>query len=147
MEIQIATYANRHFAGVESLWLEAFPDDRPWNAAKFSIPAKLECQPELFLVALDASRVVGSVMAGYTGHRGWIDRVATLTSHRGKNVAAMLIREAETRLLSMGCVKVNLQVLATNAETVEFYKRIGYSIEDRISMSKLINFPPATEAA
>jgi ribosomal protein S18 acetylase RimI-like enzyme len=138
MSVSVVTYADRHYEGVKALWLECFPDDRPWNAAEFSIPAKLKCQPELFLVALDAGQVVGSVMAGYTGHRGWIDRIAVRESHQRKHVGAALISEAEARLLAMGCVKVNLQVLTANAPAASFYTRVGYSIEDRISMSKLI---------
>ena len=141
MSAHVVTYADCHFQGVKALWLEAFPNDRPWNAAEVAIPAKLKCQPELFLVALDADQVVGSVMAGYTGHRGWIDRVAVLCSHQKMGIAAELIREAESRLLAMACIKVNLQVLASNAAVLTFYERLGYKVEDRISMSKLINCP------
>lgn len=146
MSVEIARYADCHFDGVNTLWQEAFPDDAPWNAAELAIPAKLLCQPELFLIALDASQVIGSVMAGYTGHRGWLDRVAVLKSHRRQNVGALLVVEAEDRLRAMGCVKINLQVRASNAATAEFYKRIGYSVEDRISMSKLLNFAPAAKS-
>jgi ribosomal protein S18 acetylase RimI-like enzyme len=146
MSVEIATYADYNFDGVNALWLEAFPDDPPWNAAVLSIPAKLTCQPELFLVALDAGRVVGSVMAGYTGHRGWLDRVAVLQSHRRQHVGAKLIREAEARLYAVGCVKINLQVRASNAATAEFYRRMGYSVEERISMSKLISFASAANS-
>lgn len=139
--ITIAIYEPQHFEGVKALWKEAFPEDRPWNAAEVAIPAKLMCQPELFLVALDGDQVIGSVIAGYTGHRGWIDRIATRLSHRGLNVGGTLITEAETRLKGMGCVKVNLQVLASNAPATGFYKRMGYAVEDRISMSKLVIDP------
>jgi len=64
----VATYGDEHFSGVNALWMEAFPDDTPWNAAATAIPEKLRFQPELMLVALDGSQVVGSVMAGYEGH-------------------------------------------------------------------------------
>ena len=136
--ITVTTYESQHFGDVKALWIEAFPDDRPWNVAEVAIPAKLACQPELFLVALDEDRVVGSVMAGYTGHRGWIDRIATRISHQRQNVGGLLMREAESRLQAMGCIKINLQVLASNYATTNFYKRMGYVVEDRISMSKLI---------
>jgi ribosomal protein S18 acetylase RimI-like enzyme len=138
MAIEIVTYNGIHFYGIDALWQEAFPDDPPWNAASISIPAKLICQPELFLVALNAGSVVGSVMAGYTGHRGWLDRVAVLKSHRRQHVGTKLIREAEGRLHAMGCIKVNLQVRASNIATTEFYGRVGYSIEERVSMSKML---------
>jgi|SRR6185295_15038222 len=134
--VQIVTYADEHFDGVSALWQEAFPDDQPWNSAASAIPAKLAFQPDLFVVALDGNRVIGSVMAGYDGHRGWVNRIAVLRSHGGQGVGSALMREAETRLRTMGCAKINLQVRASNATAAEFYTRLGYSVEDRISMSK-----------
>ena len=38
----------------------------------------------------------------------------------------------------MGCSKINLQVRASNATVVEFYKRLGYVIEERMSMGKRV---------
>jgi ribosomal protein S18 acetylase RimI-like enzyme len=135
---EVVTYEDRHFAGVKSLWAEAFPNDAPWNAAGPAIAEKLRFQPDLMLVALDGERVCGSVMAGYEGHRGWISRIAVSRSHRGSGVGSDLLAEAERRLAALGCVKVNLQVVESNAGAVGFYQKAGYGIEPRISMSKLI---------
>jgi ribosomal protein S18 acetylase RimI-like enzyme len=90
------------------------------------------------LVALDGNHVIGSVMAGYEGHRGWISRIAVLSSHKNRGVGRDLLMEAERRLAALGCVKVNLQVVESNSDTVRFYERSGYRIEPRISMSKLL---------
>jgi len=136
--LEIAPYQDEHFAGVESLWADAFPNDRPWNAAAIAIPEKMRFQPDLMLVALESGRVVGSVMAGYEGHRGWISRVAVLRTHRQMGIGQALIAAAEKRLVSLGCIKVNLQVVATNSDVVEFYQRAGYQVEQRISMSKML---------
>lgn len=132
----IATYQSEHFSGVDHLWREAFPNDGFWNAAATAIPQKIRFQPDLMLVALDGEHVVGSVMAGYEGHRGWISRIAVLKSHRGNGVGQSLLTEAERRLAALGCLKVNLQVVESNSATVEFYEKSGYQVEPRISMSK-----------
>ena len=132
----ISKYGDEHFAGVEALWQEAFPNDAPWNKASTAIAEKMRFQPDLMLVALEGSRVVGSVMAGYEGHRGWISRLAVLQAHRRKGIGQALLSEAEKRLAALGCIKVNLQVLETNAAVVRFYGEAGYEIEPRISMSK-----------
>jgi ribosomal protein S18 acetylase RimI-like enzyme len=134
----ITTYDNGHFSGVKALWSEAFPNDAPWNAAATAIAEKLRFQPDLMLVALEENHVVGSVMAGYEGHRGWISRIAVLTSHRNRGVGRELLVEAERRLAALGCIKVNLQVVESNSETVRFYESSGYQIEPRISMTKLL---------
>jgi ribosomal protein S18 acetylase RimI-like enzyme len=132
----ISEYKNEHFAGVEALWREAFPNDAPWNKASTATAEKMRFQPDLMLVAFEGPVVVGSVMAGYEGHRGWISRIAVLRAHRHKRIGQALLLEAEKRLAALGCIKVNLQVLETNSAVVRFYEEAGYEIEPRISMSK-----------
>ena len=132
----IETYEARHFDGVDHLWKEAFPNDGAWNNAATAIPEKVGFQPDLMLVAMDDGQVVGSVMAGYEGHRGWISRIAVLKSRRGTGLGQELLAEAERRLAALGCIKVNLQVVESNAATVRFYEKSGYRVEPRISMSK-----------
>ena len=134
--ISIASYADRHFSGVEALWNEAFPHDNAWNAAKTSIPEKLKVHRELLLVAIERDTVVGSLMGGYDGHRGWIYRAAVLKSYRGQGIGKALVEEVEKRLAALGCIKVNLQVVASNAAVVGFYRSLGYQVEERISMGK-----------
>lgn len=135
---RIATYADRHLDGVDALWREAFPNDSPWNSASVAIPEKLRVQPELFLVAVAEDDVIGSVMAGYDGHRGWISRIAVRQSNRLRGVGRSLLAEAERRLSALGCTKINLQVVASNASVTNFYKQAGYAVEERVSMSKRI---------
>lgn len=137
MNVIIAPYADRYFAGVKALWEEAFPDDPPRNSAEMAIAAKATEHPELFLVALADDRVIGSVMAGYDGHRGWLYRVAVADTHRHQGVGAVLIHEAEKRLWALGCVKINLQVRDHNQAVTAFYQKLGYGVEDRISMGKV----------
>jgi len=132
----ISKYRDEHFAGVEALWQEAFPDDAPWNKASTAIAEKMRFQPDLMFVALEGPLVVGSAMAGYEGHRGWISRVAVLRAHRHKGIGRALLLEAEKRLAALGCIKINLQVLEINSAVVRFYEEAGYKIEPRISMSK-----------
>ena len=88
------------------------------------------------LVALEGPVVVGSVMAGYEGHRGWISRIAVLRAHRHKRIGHALLSEAERRLAALGCIKINLQVVKTNSAVVRFYEEAGYEVEPRVSMSK-----------
>jgi len=136
--LSIVSYHHGHFGGVRHLWHEAFPNDPPWNLAELAIPAKLRVQPDLFLVATDQDAVVGSIMAGYDGHRGWLYAVAVLKSHQRRGIGAALVREAEGRLTALGCGKINLQVRSSNTAVLSFYKSLGYGIEDRVSMGKRV---------
>ena len=143
MSVTVKPYCDQDLEGIDALWREAFPDDQPRHRAEVVIPAKLAFQPDLLLVARDQDRVVGSVMVGYDGHRGWINRLAVLKARRAQGVGALLMREAEDRLRALGCGKINLQVRAANRAVVDFYRSLGYDVEERISMSKLI--PPGPD--
>lgn len=117
------------------MWETVFPDDPPRNRAEVAIPAKLAVD-ELFWVALEDGAVIGSIMAGYDGHRGWLYAVAVDPGHRRGGLGSALVRHAETALETLGCGKVNLQVRATNAAVAAFYERLGYAVEERISMGR-----------
>jgi len=110
---------------VVALWEEAGLT-RPWNDPRADIRRKLTVQPELFLVAVDGDRVVGSVMAGYDGHRGWLYYLATAASHRGRGIGRRLVAEAEGLLEAMGCPKVQLMVRPDNTGARGFYNELGY---------------------
>jgi ribosomal protein S18 acetylase RimI-like enzyme len=128
--IEIVTYQDKHFAGVEALWEQVFPSDSPWNKAAVAIPAKLKVQPELFIVAQQGGDVIATVMAGYDGHRGWLYTVAVKPEHQRKGIGSALLLEAELRLARAGCTKANLQIRADNEAVAAFYRRHGYLVEE-----------------
>ena len=127
---------SRDFDQVVALWREVFAYDSPHNAPALVIEKKLEQRDGLFWVARLDRSVVGTVMAGYDGHRGWIYALAVLPDQRGNGIGSRLLRHAEARLAELGCIKVNLQIVAGNEAAVTFYERHGYETELRISMGK-----------
>ena len=108
----------------------------PWNDPHRDIQRKLAVQADLFLVALDGPRIVGSAMGGYDGHRGWINYLAVHPDSRRRGIARALMTEAERLLEERGCPKINLQVRRSNREVIEFYRRIGYREDDVVSFGK-----------
>ena len=112
-----------------ALWTEAGLT-RPWNDPRLDIERKLVVQPELFLVATSSPSapddIIGSVMAGYDGHRGWLYYLAAAESHLGLGVARALVEEAERLLTAMGCPKVQLMVREGNEGVLGFYDSLGY---------------------
>lgn len=136
MAAHIVPYSSEHFERLDALWREAFPDDPAWNRAEVAVPAKLAVQPDLLLVAVEGDDVIGSVMAGYDGHRGWLYAVAVRASQRRSGLGSRLVRAAEGALSALGCSKINLQVRTTNSAVVSFYEALGYEVEDRISLGK-----------
>ena len=135
--VAIVPYQADHFDGLDKLWREAFPDDPARNRAAIAVPAKLAEQPELLFVALADGTVVGSIMAGYDGHRGWLYAVAVSASRQGEGIGRKLVSHAEQALKRRGCLKVNLQVREGNP-VAGFYRGLGYAEEPRTSMGKEI---------
>ncbi len=136
--MEIRPYLESDEAAVASLWREVFPDSPSWNHPETAIRRKLAVQRELFLVATDGSALVGTAMAGYDGHRGWVHYVAVSPKHRRQGIGAALMRSAEERLTGLGCPKLNLQVRASNDDVIAFYRKLGYQVEDRVSMGKCL---------
>jgi len=109
---------------------------RPWNDPQKDIQRKLAAQPDLFLVGVRGDAVVASVMAGYDGHRGWLNYLAAAPELRGQGLGRAMVAAAEERLRALGCAKINLQVRRSNADVIAFYERLGYSTDDVLSMGK-----------
>jgi ribosomal protein S18 acetylase RimI-like enzyme len=122
---------------VVALW-ESCGLVRPWNDPAKDVRRKLAVAGGLFLVAVMRSQVVGSVMAGYDGHRGWINYLAVEPSMQRAGIGRLLMDEAERRLSAVGCPKINLQVRTTNVSALGFYEAIGYATDDVVSLGKRI---------
>ncbi|MDQ1137353.1 ribosomal protein S18 acetylase RimI-like enzyme [Microbacterium sp. SORGH_AS 1204] len=133
--IEIRAFTPADEDPVVALWEEAGLT-RPWNDPRADIRRKLTVQPELFLVAVDDGPVIGSVMAGYDGHRGWLYYLATAPSHRGRGVARALVAEAERLLAQMGCPKVQLMVRPDNTGVRGLYDGLGYEPFDTWATGK-----------
>lgn len=133
--IHIRPFEHSDREDVVALW-ESCELIRPWNDPYADIKRKLQVRRDLFLVAVDGEAVVGSVMAGYEGHRGWINYLAVAAQRRREGIGRELMLEAERRLAASGCPKVNLQVRSENGDVIAFYNAIGYSNDDVVSLGK-----------
>ena len=132
----VREFENKDEAAVVELWQRVFPDEPAWNESTALIQQKLKIQRELFLVCEIDEELVGTVVAGFDGVRGWVHKVAAHPDHLRKGIARRLMQSAEEGLSKMGCTKLNLQVRADNDSAVQFYLSAGYAIEPRTSMSK-----------
>jgi len=133
--LEVKQYRASYEEDVISLWQECelvVPQNNPQR----DIETKVSFQPNLLYVGLLDGRLVASVMAGYEGHRGWINYLAVKPEYQKKGIGRKMMQYAERELLRLGCPKINLQVRTGNKDVIEFYDRIGYSAEDRISMGK-----------
>lgn len=109
---------------------------RPTNDPHKDIRRKLRVRPDLFLLGIVDGEIVASVMVGYEGHRGWLNYLAVAPEHQRKAFGRTIVEEAERLLRKEGCPKINLQVRTSNQSALEFYRHIGYAVDEVVSMGK-----------
>lgn len=135
--IQIKEFNNlKHRSQVIILWQTVFGYEAAHNSPDVVIDKKLQNKDNLFFVALDEHEVVGTVMAGYDGHRGWIYSIAVHPDHQKRGIGSNLLSFTQGKLETLGCLKVNLQIMDGNEAVQSFYLSNGYSVEQRVSMGK-----------
>ncbi|ROR23202.1 ribosomal protein S18 acetylase RimI-like enzyme [Comamonas sp. BIGb0124] len=133
--LAIRPYREQDREAVVALWRECGLL-RPWNDPYKDIARKLTVQRELFLVGECEGVICASVMAGYDGHRGWMNYLSVSAGHRRLRIGQTLVGEVERLLLDLGCPKVNLQVRSENTEVLAFYARLGYGADAAVSLGK-----------
>jgi len=118
---------------VRDLWQAAGLILRPGDELE-DVKLKLQRDSDLFLVAVQDDMIVGSVMGGWDGRRGWIYHLAVKPEHQRQGIGAGLVREVEKRLVAKGARKVNAQVYKWNERSSEFFKAIGYESQPDLIM-------------
>ena len=111
----------------------------PHNNPVRDIERKMKVNPEWFLVGEVEDRVVATCMAGYEGHRGWINYLAVQPGLQRNGLGGRIMEHAEVLLKQAGCAKINLQIRSTNRPVVQFYESIGYRQDPVVSMGKRLD--------
>lgn len=136
MVLAIGSFEPADEAAVIALWHRCGLV-RPWNDPAKDIARKQAEQPELFGVLRDEEAgVVGTVMAGYDGHRGWINYLAVEPNRQRQGLGRRLMAWAEAALAARGCPKINLQVRQGNEAVLGFYAALGYADDRVVSLGK-----------
>ena len=135
MSFEITRYKAEYQYAVIELWRKCglvVPQNDPVE----DIKKKVDFQPELFFVALLEGKVIGSVMVGYEGHRGWINYLAVLPDYQKQGYGRKLVERSICELGKIGCLKVNLQVRRTNLSVIDFYKHLGFKDDEVVGLGK-----------
>ncbi len=133
MTLKMIRYNPKYQEAVVDLWNKCglvVPSNDPIE----DIQKKLDFQPQLFFIALLDDQLIGSVMVGYEGHRGWLNYLAVSPEHQRRGFGKKLVEKAVDELKKLGCLKVNVQVRRKNASTVEFYKHLGFKDDEVVSL-------------
>jgi ribosomal protein S18 acetylase RimI-like enzyme len=132
---QIRAFRAEDEGAVIDLWVRC-DLVRPQNNPRTDIQRKMAVDPKGFLVGVLGEEIVASAMAGYDGHRGWIYYLAVAPHLQQSGYGRKIVEYIEAMLRARGCPKINLQVRTSNQRVIDFYKRIGFSQDEVLSMGK-----------
>ena len=134
--IAIRSAAAQDEAAVVALW-RACGLVVSWNdpAEDFRF-ARGQDNSDILVGIADGDRIVGSVMVGHDGHRGWLYYLATDPGWRRRGVGRHMVRAAEDWLRERCVPKVQLMVRETNTAVVAFYERLGFETMPRVLMQR-----------
>ena len=123
---------------VTTLWAEAGLT-RPWNPPATDLRRALDGTTSTVLGAFRDGRLVGTVMVGHDGHRGWVYYLAVAEDERGTGLGRGMMAAAETWLVERGAVKLQLMVRESNTAVTGFYDRLGYADADVRVLAKRLD--------
>ena len=112
---------------------------RPWNDPHADFARALAGATSTILLARADGDVIGSVMVGHDGHRGWLYYLAVAPDRRGQGIGRALFAAAEHWLCAAGAPKVQLMVRSDNADALAFYDAIGLARQDVVVLGRFLN--------
>ena len=98
--------------------------------SKVGIDTFLKRNPDSCFVAEDNSKIIGAIIAGSDGRRGFIYHTAVYPAHRNRGIATRLVQEVMDALKSNGIKKVALVVFDRNEIGNAFWEKIGFTARD-----------------
>lgn len=125
-------------AAVVALW-ELCGLTRPWNdpAADYALALRGASSTVLGIRG-DSATLIGTVLIGGDGHRGWVYYLAVHPDARGLGLGRALMDAAETWLRDRGLPKIQLMVRHGN-EVTGFYDRLGYEVQDVVVLGRRLD--------
>lgn len=121
-----------------ALWREAGVS-RPWNDPQRDIAFARRGPHSTLLVADEGGELVGSVMLGEDGHRGWVYYLAASPERQRAGIGRALMQAAEIWLAARGVWKVQLLVRGENLGVRAFYEKLGYRLVDAALLQKALD--------
>ncbi len=130
-QIRVRPFSSKDYDSVIDLWRSSGLTIKPSDSLP-ELEKLCALNANRFLIAesndeAGAKRIVGAVIGGFDGRRGWIYHLAVLEGARRTGIGSLLIRQIEQCLRAEGAIKVNLLIEPENVNAAQFYKGLGYS--------------------
>lgn len=140
MTISYRTMTENDYDAVFALW-QSTPGiglseaDSSEGIAKF-----LQANPGRCFVALDGDELVGAVMCGCDGRRGYLHHLAVRLACRGQGIGHRLVEECMAALRAIGIAKAHIFVIQSNESGKVFWRNAGWQERDDLTvMSRMVD--------
>ena len=107
--------------------------------SKQSIESYLNRNSGLSFVALSGDKIIGAVLVGTDGRRGYLQHLAVSSEFRGQKIGKVLVEKSVDSLAAIGVSKMHLFVHSNNVNAQEFYEKLGWFPRDEIRMYSFNN--------
>lgn len=125
-------------AAVVALW-QACGLTRPWNEPHADFALALATPTSTVLLVYNGVAIVGSVMVGFDGHRGWVYYLAVAPDARRSGIGRRLMAAAEDWLCRQGAPKIQLMVRDDNAAALDFYSALGLERQKVVTLGRFLD--------
>lgn len=127
VDVHIASMTDDDYDEVLALWQAAEGVGLNGADTRENIAAYLARNPGLSLVARDRGRIVGAVLCGHDGRRGYLHHLAVARESRHNGVGRRLVETCLSRLAAEGIQRCNIFLYADNEPGERFWKRDGWT--------------------
>lgn len=103
--------------------------------------------PGMSLLARDGNQIIGAVLCGHEGRRGYLHHLAVATSHRGRGIGRTLVLLCLEKLGACGIAKCNIFVYAANADGLGFWRALDFAERDDLKVLQRNTILPASKSA
>jgi ribosomal protein S18 acetylase RimI-like enzyme len=135
--MKIETFSMESYDDIISIWRKAGINVGSTDT-KDEIKRILDINPQLFLVGKIDQKIIGVVIGGFDGRRGYVHHLAVDSDYQKKGYGKMIMDELIARFRKMGVHKVHLFIEKYNKEVVNFYLNLGWEIRDDLIMMSYI---------
>ena len=133
MSIEYKIMTVQDYDGVYDLWLNTpgmginSTDDSREGIEKY-----IKRNPTTSFVAMDNGKIVGAILAGHDGRRGFIQHIAVLPEFRKHGIASRLVNQAMKALEKEGIHKVALLAFKKNELGNDFWDKMEFTIREDV---------------
>jgi ribosomal protein S18 acetylase RimI-like enzyme len=122
---------------VRALWQESQGIDLSAADSRASIARYLDRNPGLSFVAREGGLLVGAVLCGHDGRRGYLDHLAVRASHHRQGIGRLLASRAIYQLIQNHIQKWHLFVREDNQDAIQFWSKLGW--QERVELISMSN--------